>query len=474
MPATALLKSTTFRLVILYLVLFAGSAFALLGFIYWHSAGFMARQTDQTLAAEIRGLEEQYSRFGIRRLAEVIAERSRNSTDSLYLLAAPNLRPIAGNIPEWPSALPTDELWINFSLNRETVNGTVEREARGREFRVQDRYGQVIARLLVARDIYDRRRIEERILSALGWSVLLTVALGVIGGVTVSRNIMRRLERMNETSQAVMQGDLARRVPVTGGNDEIDRLGQNLNAMLEQIETLMGAMRQVTDNIAHDLRSPLNRLRARIEVTLMRESDAGEYRRVLVETIEEADNLIATFNALLSIARIESGASTRKMTILDPLELVEDIAELYEPLCEERRQTLTCHVDKNLSINANRELLSQALSNLLDNAIKYAGDGSTVELALRSREGGKKVELSVQDDGPGISADERERVKKRFVRLETSRTQQGIGLGLSLVDAIARLHQAAFALESGFDGRGLRATLTFERAGKMAKEAEEC
>ncbi len=464
MRTQALLSSTTFRLVILYLVLFAGSALALLSFIYWHSAGFMARQTDQTLAAEIKGLEEQYSRFGIRRLAEVIAERSRNSSQSLYLLASPNLRPIAGNISEWPDVSPRDGVWIDFTLTRETVNGAIEREARGREFRVQDRYGQVIARLLVARDIYERRRIEERILSALGWSVLITVALGLVGGVTVSRNIMRRLELMTETSQAVMQGNLARRVPISGGGDEIDQLGQNLNAMLEQIETLMAAMRQVTDNIAHDLRSPLNRLRTRIEVTLMREGSQEEYRRVLEETITEADNLIATFNALLSIAKIESGTSSQKMVLLDPAEIVQDIADLYEPLCEEKNQSLLCRVEPHLQIRANRELLSQALSNLLDNAIKYAGKGSSIMISLNAGHDGQTVELVVEDDGPGIDKDHLERVKNRFVRLETSRTQHGSGLGLSLVEAIARLHQAHFDLQVPESGKGLRALLTFETA----------
>ena len=310
----------------------------------------------------------------------------------------------------------------------------------------------------------DRSQIEGMITAAIYCAAAMTLALGLVGGFVMSRNMIRRLETINRTSQQIMEGDLSRRVPLTGYGDEMDQLAENLNDMLDQIERLMTAMRQVTDNIAHDLRSPLNRLRTRIEVTLMREPDIADYKRVLEETVGEADELLTTFNGLLDIARIEAGTSRADLTALDPADVVRDIAELYEPVCEAAGHNLIVEALDGLRIKGNRELLSQALSNLLDNAVKYSGAGGQIVLSLR-RSGSNEVEIGVSDTGPGIPVKDRERVQGRFVRLEASRSKPGSGLGLSLVAAVAQLHDAIFDLGDRGDGRsGLLARLVFPSA----------
>ncbi len=467
MPLLSLLKTTTFRLALVYLTLFAVSAFALLGFVYWNTAGFMARQTDQTLEAEITGLQEQFDRRGFNGLLEIVAERSRESQDSLYLLTDAARRPLAGNLRNWPDTADQSGVWIDFTIATQNAQGTESHPVRARLFIIRNRIGSTSGYLLVGRDVSDRRQIERMITGAIYWATALTLALGLAGGVVMSRNMMRRLEPINRTSRRIMEGDLSRRMPITGYGDEMDQLSENLNAMLDEIERLMTAMRQVTDNIAHDLRSPLNRLRTRIEVTLMRQPDVTEFQRVLEETVVEADDLLATFSALLDIARIEAGTSRSQLTDLDPAELVNDIAELYEPVCDAAGHKLNVRLSTGLRIQGNRELLSRALSNLLDNAVKYSDEGREILLAL-GKNHSDQVEIEVSDRGPGIPVADRARVQDRFVRLEGSRSKPGSGLGLSLVAAVARLHGATLELGDRPDGAsGLSARLVFPSFVKM-------
>ncbi len=436
---------------------------ALLGFIYWNTAGFMARQTDQTLEAEITGLQEQFEQRGMPGLVEIISQRSRQNSESLYLITDARRSWIAGNLRRWPDMPRLDDIWIDFTFEVAGARGPERHQARARQFVIRRPSGAIRGYLLVGRDVNERRAIVQTITSALGWAVALTIFLGLAGGGLMSRNMMQRVEGINRTSRRIVKGDLSQRVPVTGSGDEMDQLGENLNAMLDQIERLMTAMRQVTDNIAHDLRSPLNRLRSRVEVTLMRPPDVADYKRVLEETIVEADGLITTFNALLSITRIESGASGVELVQLVPADIVRDVAELYEPVCEASGQKLITIIQHGNKIYANRELLSQALANLLDNAVKYST--GEVELALANTVDGK-VEFSVTDRGPGIPVPDRERVKDRFVRLETSRSQPGSGLGLSLVAAVASLHAAELILSDRAEmgSQGLKASLRFSPA----------
>ena len=314
--------------------------------------------------------------------------------------------------------------------------------------------------LLVGRDVQERHDLAQRLRGTLIWVVALALALGLLGGVVMSRNMLRKIDAINRASRDIMAGDLSRRVAVSGANDELDRLAQNLNAMLGEIERLMTGMRQVTDNVAHDLRTPLNRLRGRLEVTLMAPPEAATYRAAMEETIAEAEGLLNTFNALLGIAEAESGAQRGNLAELDAGLLATDVAELYTPLAEDKGITLTCEAGQGLAITGDRHLLSQALANLADNAVKYTPPGGAVTVvARRPDDSGDEIEIAVADSGPGIPEADRERVLERFVRLEASRNSPGSGLGLSLVAAVARLHGAELVLEDNTPG--LRVSLRF-------------
>lgn len=442
-----LLKTSTFRLAVLYLGLFAASAIMLLAYVYWNTAGFLVRQTDEAVQAEITGLAEQYSQGGLPLLVHTVIQRSRDPGQSLYLVLDPASRVLAGNLDVRPSVQPGVDGWMDFIYSRKGLEGVELKAARARAFYLPEGFY-----LLVGRDVQERREIENLITNALIWAIALTLIFGLIGGLFMSRNMLARVDEINKSSQDIMGGDLSRRLPIAGTGDELDQLGRNLNAMLDQIEALMIGMRQVTDNVAHDLRSPLNRMRNRLEVTLLNEMSPEEYKQVLERTIAEADHLLTTFNALLMIARAEAGSLRESMTTVDPAAIARDAAELYEPVAEESGFAIHVEAKDGLQVRGNRELLSQVLTNLIDNAIKHGKAGDVVSSEAEGVEGlptidvsvdvnaEGRVEMSVADHGPGIPAHQYGRVLERFVRLETSRNTPGSGLGLSLASAVARLH----------------------------------
>ena len=466
MPLIKLLKTSTFRLAVIYLALFAASAITLLAYVYWNTAGFLARQTDEAVEAEIAGLAEQYRQGGLPLLVHTVIQRSRDPGQSLYLVLDPAGRVLAGTLDGRPQVEPGPDGWFDFNYNRKTLDGIEVKAARARAFFLQEGFY-----LLVGRDVQERREIENLITNALIWAIGLTIALGLVGGLFMSRNMLARVDDINRSSRDIMEGDLSQRLPIAGTGDELDQLGLNLNAMLDQIEALMTGMRQVTDNIAHDLRSPLNRLRNRLEVTLMQEASPEDYKQALEKTIAEADSLLGTFNALLMIARAEAGSLRDSMTWVDLSATLNDAAELYEPVAEEKDLSIFIDVPEGLKIWGNRELLSQAVANLLDNAIKHGlpqenGNDRTIAVSAGTDpvRPGRGVVLSVADHGPGIPAAERHHVLERFVRLEASRNTPGSGLGLSLVAAVARLHGGSIELE---DNRpGLRVNLYLPVSGR--------
>ena len=460
MNLSKLLKSTTFRLALVYMIFFAASVFALLVFIYWSTSGFMARQSDATVQAEITGITEQLRSGGVRRLVQVIQSRSRSAGDSLYLLVQADDTYVAGNIGEWPPEKADEDDWLEFEFERPMDEGPELHMARARVFEIQG-----TLKLLVGRDIESRLQIESMIRNSLLWAMGITSVLGLLGGGLLAGHMMSRLDDINRTSERIMAGDLTRRIKLRGSGDEIDQLADNLNAMLAQIERLMMGMKQVTDNIAHDLRSPLNRMRNRIEVALLEEDSEGAYEDALRQTIEEADGVIKTFNALLSIAQVEAGALRDEMKDLNLQALAHDVAELYEPVAEHKGISFASNLGEPLMVRGNRELISQSLANLLDNAIKYSPSGSGVSLALEEIDDQPDlVQLVVTDSGPGIPEEDRARVAERFVRLEKSRSEKGSGLGLALVSAVARIHQGRLEIGEGVDGTGLCVRLILARA----------
>lgn len=458
MPSTAnLLRTTTFRLAVLYLGLFTISVMVILGLIYWFTAAYIDRQTNQTILAEVSGLTEQYNRGGLRALRDVVADRSDEpGSGSLYLLTAPDLTPVAGNIIGWPSDAPTPQGWIGFEIAGTSTPDGRPQPARALSLTLPGNY-----QLLVGRNMRDRQVFQQRIIAALAWSLVLTLGLGGLGGVLISRSMMQRVEAINRTTTKIMGGSLQERVRLHNTGDEFDQLARNLNAMLDQIEQLMTGMRQVGESIAHDLRTPLTRLRSRLELALIEEQDTEGYRATLQETIAEADQLLATFTALLSIAQAESGTLREAFEPVRLGELAETVGDLYGAVAEE--SGLRLEVDRKVdpTISGNRQLLSQALANLLDNAVKYTPEGGRITLSVSDSANGAGPVLAVADDGPGIPPEHREEVLRRFVRLEQSRSSPGNGLGLSLVNAVARLHGATLTLDD--NNPGLRIEIAFPR-----------
>ena len=441
-----LLRTNAFRLAALYMALFAASVLTLLVFIYFSTADFVERQTEETIGAEITGLQEQYREHGLLGLIEAINSRTaaERGEPTLYLLADPRLKRIAGNLASWPQTTPIKSGWVRFSVELNRQGQPVTYDALASVFVLNGDY-----RLLVGRDLRDAVTFRARVEQTLFVAALLTLALGLGGGLFMTRNVLRRIEAVNRTSARIIEGDLSERVPLTGSGDEFYQLAANLNAMLDRIERLMAGMRQVTDNIAHDLRTPLSRLRARLEVTLLERPDANRYAEALSETIAEADQLLGTFNALLSIAEAEAGSRRETMAVVELAEIARSVAELYEPVADDKGLVLTVAIDDELPVHGDRHLLSQAIANLLDNALKYTPAGV---VALSARRNGDIARVEVADSGPGVPPDRREAVFDRFVRLEGSRSTPGNGLGLSLVRAVAKLHGGEAWLEDNEPG----------------------
>jgi signal transduction histidine kinase len=466
---TRLLGSTPFRLTVAYMGAFVAAAALIVLYVTWQANELLTSKAVEALRGEVASLRTQFETGGTPRLVAAISERVSEPGSGLYLLLDADGTKLAGNLSRLPQALTEDGQGNLFSYRRASDgSGGPERLAIGRFLPVA---GGLT--LVVARDIEDQRQLAAGIGRLALLSFGLLCALGVGAGILISRSMVSRIESVTETSRQIMAGDLSRRIPLSGSGDELDRLADGLNAMLARIEELLAALREVSDNIAHDLKTPLNRLRNRAEAAL-RSTDAGTHREGLARTIEEADDLIKTFNSLLLIARLEAGAVAESMTRVDLADVIGDIAELYEPVAEEAGLRLDVATQPGLCTVANRELVSQAVANLVDNAIKYsAAKGASAavgaapapprqtpptEIGIALSRTGDAIEIAIADRGPGIAAEDRERAIKRFVRLEKSRSRPGAGLGLSLVAAVARMHGGTVRLED--NGPGLRAVLS--------------
>ena len=458
-----LLRTTAFQLTLVYLVIFIVFAASLLGYFALNTRRLITEQITTTVDTEISGLRDQYTQGGIRRLVIVVDLRSRRPGSSLYLVTTATGEGLAGNVGSLEPGVLDHPGWLETNYRRlEAPEGTDHRAL----VQVVQLPGGF--RLLVGRDLEERERLFGIIANAGQWSLALVIVLGLAGGFFVSRRVLNRIEAMTETAQTIMAGDLAGRLPVAGTGDELDRLAEHLNAMLERIEALMGGLKEVSDNIAHDLKTPLTRLRNRCEQALRGAAGVDDYRAALESTIAESDDLIRTFDALLMIARAESGHARDNMTEFDAAEIARDVGELYEPLADEKGIALTVDAPAAAPVRGNRELVSQALANLIDNAIKYAGpngdvNGTPAEIVVKAGNDGERISLSVADRGPGIAEADRGRVVERFVRLEQSRSEPGSGLGLSLAAADARLHGGELKLEDNHPG--LRSTIALPRAG---------
>lgn len=456
MSVGRLFRTTAFRLAALYGVLFATAAVALFGFLYWRTLTLIDAETDAAIASEIAGLNEQYRQRGLVGLVRIVAERSSAQPDSanVYLLTRSDFTPLAGNLKRWPAEARRTPAGIVFDLAGEEDSGVGF--ARARTFVLDGNF-----RLLVGRDLRQREKLRAVVTESLALGLAATLVLGLMAAMLAARKLLQRVEAINRTGQRIIKGDLKQRVTLTGAGDELDRLAENLNAMLEQIERLMTGMREVTDNIAHDLRGPLTRMKARLELALLaRRHDPGDDRAAIEAAIADTDRLLATFNALLSIAEAESGAVHQSMQPVDLGKLAADVAELYAPALEEKGLALETEIKECPAVQGSRQLLFQAIANLLENAMKYTQANGRVNVAVGAAAGG--AVLTVSDTGPGIPADMRAKVLERYVRLDQARSTPGSGLGLSMVAAVAKLHGATLALDD--NAPGLKVTLTFPPA----------
>lgn len=456
-----LFRTTAFRLTLAYLLLFAFFAAALLGYFAWNTNRLINDQITTTVNAEMSELSELYQRRGLRGIVFAIENRALRPGANLYLITTPAGQSVAGNVSSLAPGAMASTGWSETPYRRLDDPDSSNHRALVKVEQLSSGF-----RLLIGHDLEERRRLFDIVGDAAKWSVLIVVVLGLGGGIFVSRRVLRKIDAITGTTQRIMAGDLSGRLPVGRSGDELDRLAENLNTMLERIEALMSGLKEVSDNIAHDLKTPLTRLRNRAEEALARAGNEAEYRAALESTIEESDGLIRTFNALLMIARAESGQARDNMTVFDAAEVAAGIHELYEPLAEDA--DLTLKVETSVApLHGNRELISQALANLVENAIKYGkpetGNGAvTPEILIEARREGDQVLLSVADHGPGIPEANRKHAIERFVRLEASRTLPGSGLGLSLASAVATLHGGGLRLDD--NNPGLRVTLVLPAA----------
>jgi signal transduction histidine kinase len=467
-----LIRTTAFRLTLAYLLLFALFAASLLGYFAWNTRRLITEQITSTVNAETGEISDIFGRRGLRGLVFTIENRALRPGANLYLVTTPAGLAVAGNVGSLAPGVMATSGWSETAYRRLDEQDSADHRALVRVTELSSGF-----RLLIGRDLEERRRLFGIVAKAAQWSLLIVIVLGLGGGIFVARRVLRRIDAMTGTTQRIMAGDLSGRLPVGRSGDELDRLAENLNAMLERIEALMMGLKEVSDNIAHDLKTPLTRLRNRAEEALAKSGSETEYRSALERTIEESDGLIRTFNALLMIARAESGQARGNMDDFDAADVANGIHELYEPLAEDGGMTLRVKTSPT-PLHGNRELISQALANLVENAIKYGkpvplpqplgadavAAADSKEIVIEARRDGDQVLLSVTDHGPGIPETDRKHAVERFVRLEASRTQPGSGLGLSLASAVATLHGGDLRLADAHPG--LSATLAIPaRAG---------
>ncbi|WP_051952991.1 sensor histidine kinase [Methylocapsa aurea] len=477
-----LFRTTVFKISLAYLVISAIGAGLVLGSVGGNMKTLIDEQIGQTVEADISGLSEQYAQGGMRSLVDSIEKRTRRPGAGLYLVTTPAGEPIAGNIAGLPPGVLSRPGLIE-TIYQAPGGGTETRRALARIFALSGGF-----RLLVGHDLEEGESLRRILGGALLTSLFWLVIIGTLGGLWVARRVLDRVDAINANARTIVAGDLSGRLPLAGTGDELDRLVQNLNAMLERIAELMAGLKEVSDNIAHDLKTPLTRLRVRAEQALHFAKTPEDYRGALEKVIDESDRLIQIFDALLNIARAEAGAGREGMIDFDAASVARDVGELYEPVAEERGIALKVIAEPNLLLRGSRELVGQALANLVDNALKYGGpdelgalspdkaaaldlpkgaagsagkaQDKTVELSARRRCG--RIEISVADRGPGIAEKDRARVLERFVRLENSRSRPGSGLGLSLAAAVARLHNGTLRIED--NAPGLRVVVSFPAA----------
>lgn len=438
-------RSISVRIAVVYAALVIAAVMALEAFVWWRTTGYLDREITAVIVSDTQAVGDALRDFGLEGARERIDDRVQQTADehAVYLLSDPTRAPVAGNLSNWPTQVGEAEGWYDVPLLRDGA-------------RHATRILHVVLlpsgyHLLVGRDVQDRVALRAEIVSSLIWTALVALVLAIAGGLLVRRAVLARVAGLNQTVNAIVHGDLARRMPAHPRGDEFDQLARTINGMLDQIQLLVEGARNTSDAIAHDLRTPLAELRARLESVLRgRPADSGTIEEV-EKAVADADRLIGVFNALLRLADVKSGVRRSGFRDIDPAQIAEEVFELYEPAAEAKGIKLSIAAQPGYSVYGDPHLLSQALANLIDNAIKFTDPGGQVEFRIGATIPGH-LEMAVADDGPGIPDSEKARVIEKFQRGKGQEARPGSGLGLSLVDAIARLHGGTFSLADNHPG----------------------
>jgi signal transduction histidine kinase len=443
-----MLRSAGVRFGVIYAGLFGVSALALAVFLWWSTAGVLERQTNAAINADSQGLSDRYGDSGMLALIETIDQRLAGNVDddAIYLLTDPAFHRLAGNLERWPPGVTMDREWAELQISRAGIRGL----ARVRQFELDGGY-----HLLIGRDIEARAQMRRLLTDAMLWSAAIAVVLGMFGAWAVRRLFGMTIADVSATAAAISGGDLTRRVRVTGHGDEFDDLAETINDMLERIARLMDGVRQVSNAIAHDLRTPIARARARLEDAATHARGEADLRAAIERAQADLDGVTSVFQALLRIAEIEAGARRSAFAPFDLAPVLSDLAEFYGAVAEDRGLALRAEIAESLPTFGDRDMLQQAVANLLDNAVKFSPPDSAVVVTARTDAQGTCI--AVADQGPGIPEADRGRATDRFFRGEDARSTPGSGLGLALVQAVAHLHGGSLKLED--NQPGLRAVL---------------
>ena len=448
------LRSSTFKLALIWIGIFGAVVFALFSYVYWSTASYVHDRSDRAVAAEQMILRKVYDSTGRGGLIAAIEDRIAGGRfeGGVYLLADPSFAALAGNLKVWPSTLKGSKGWEDFTAREwkpDAANPPVLRAT----------FDTLPAgdHLLVGKEIDDLDEFAKKIKMALLWGIALIFVLAAVASVSVTRRTVGRIEAINATSRSIMQSGLGKRIPLRGTRDEWDQLAENLNSMLDRVEALMAEVKQVSDNVAHDLRTPLTRMRGRLEKAYTRQHNSDLDHALIGDTMADLDTILRMFSSLTRISQIEAGDRTSAFRTVDLAEIASEVVELFDAAAEDKRVHLNAVVDQRVLVTGDRDLLFDAVANLVDNAIKYGREAGQITVEVTHNNGGAVI--SVADDGPGIPDNECQHVFKRFYRLERSRRTPGNGLGLSLVAAVARIHGAHIEL---MDNRpGLKCRLRF-------------
>lgn len=448
MIRSRLIRSAGLRFAVVYAALLAISALSIAWFLWWSTAGLLNRQIEESIQADAENLSEYWRRAGVPGLILRIDERLAQNLDddALYLLVQGPNRIVAGNLEMWPPNL--NEAGPFFEIN--VLRGGVKSPSRVQRFDLPGDF-----RLLIGREVAVRVQLRDLLTNALLWALVIVVGVAMLGGLIVRNLFQGSIANVSATAAAIAAGDLTRRVKLSGRGDELDQLSEVINEMLDRIGRLMDGVRQVSNAIAHDLRTPITRARTRLEDAALHAETPDDLRAAIERATSDLDGVVAIFQALLRISEIEAGSRRSSFAAVDAAPLLRDVMELYDVVAEERSVTLVLDISDRLPLFGDRALVQQAAANLVDNALKFTPPGSTVRIEGRTRPNG--IEITVSDQGPGIPAEDRERAVERFYRGESARNTPGSGLGLTLVGAVAQLHGGALRLEDA--GPGLRATL---------------